>query len=1090
MKKSIIFTLLMVILGCTSMMAQNTVNLVLNNSTHDTIYEYSHEKIIQVVDDGGLDGVYTGGHDFWTTVKIECDSTAPDDTVAVYRACVKLNLQSFDVDCRDTLYVYDGTSITDPLLVKRNNCYSSNPQETFYISTSNPNSALTIRFKTGVRTGDEVITSAGFNLNVKCEKLCEYVVAVIDTMYHHVDLKTGRDLDTVAMKMVPAAIDSVFYTYDSIVVRYDSTRSLWYDKDTTIVTDSLIRVDTLGYVRAALLCQGQGVRFSGHGEYTHTTGYYNPTDATTLFRWDLGGTEYARLGATKCVTDIFQNTQCYNVTLSLVDSLKCRSNIDSSIQVRVALNPIKTIFDLDAICNNDSLLVNVGYDGGGTLNLRKIKFYDQVTKTNEVRTFIPDGPSAGAALADPCFAAPVTFTEFPGQKIKSADDICSICINYEHTYMGDYRIAIRCPTYNGNISETAGQAVLKYGKQGNCNTCDPLAPADSPDGTMAGSNDDTGCPIGSDGSVLDSLQNPFGLGLDYCWSRNGSYKLITGHSADDAAEVNEMFISNTTNRVDYPAVYPTIPAYFTNMGGQTPAPGNHPTRTPSDHEGKLDYYRPASDFSELVGCPLNGDWKAVICDFWPGDNGWVFNWSMDICGAKSSDDCQYQVALDSVLWLPDTSRIDHDLEYSQSFYHNGKYAGININHKPDDPTAAFISSPDTAGQFSVKISLFDEFGCRWDTATNIITVVQPLPRLGNDTVICDVATTILDARDRYSDSPLTNYSYIWEPFGQTTPTIETTPDLGQSRTYIVEVLNEMYEKRCPARDTIVVDVKAQPIPNFDPGFYPLEGCEPLTINFTNTTTDGYKYRWVFGDGTYSTLMNPSHTYPAGTYSLKYYVESDGGCKDSLIYDSLITVFPQPHAAFSWEPTFPTVLHPSITLSNGTTPDDGSNLYFWEIQYDKNDPYNLETFTDRNPTYTWSADNGEDVSGTYNVRLIARTDKTGPSGILHQCGDTIENTILIINDDLQFPNVVTPNGDGLNDRFVIKNLVEGLAYPINSLDIYDKWGSRVFHADNISKDEDFWDPGRSNVPAGTYFYRFTAKGYKGNIEHNGVIEVLK
>ena len=84
-------------------------------------------------------------------------------------------------------------------------------------------------------------------------------------------------------------------------------------------------------------------------------------------------------------------------------------------------------------------------------------------------------------------------------------------------------------------------------------------------------------------------------------------------------------------------------------------------------------------------------------------------------------------------------------------------------------------------------------------------------------------------------------------------------------------------------------------------------------------------------------------------------------------------------------------------------------------------------------------------------------------------------------------MVTPNGDGINDRFVIGNLVEGKAYPYSTLDIYNKWGARVFHRENISSDSDFWDP--ADMPDGTYFYRFTARGYSGNIEHNGAIEVI-
>ena len=86
--------------------------------------------------------------------------------------------------------------------------------------------------------------------------------------------------------------------------------------------------------------------------------------------------------------------------------------------------------------------------------------------------------------------------------------------------------------------------------------------------------------------------------------------------------------------------------------------------------------------------------------------------------------------------------------------------------------------------------------------------------------------------------------------------------------------------------------------------------------------------------------------------------------------------------------------------------------------------------------------------------------------------------------------MTPNGDGVNDKFVIGNLVEGLAYPINQLDIYDKWGSRVYHATNIQRADQYWDPAKTNTPTGTYFYRFSGKGYKGNMEHNGVIEVIR
>ena len=40
------------------------------------------------------------------------------------------------------------------------------------------------------------------------------------------------------------------------------------------------------------------------------------------------------------------------------------------------------------------------------------------------------------------------------------------------------------------------------------------------------------------------------------------------------------------------------------------------------------------------------------------------------------------------------------------------------------------------------------------------------------------------------------------------------------------------------------------------------------INFRNLSTTGASYLWTFGDGNFSTLIDPSHTYSAaGTYTV-------------------------------------------------------------------------------------------------------------------------------------------------------------------------------------------------------------------------------
>ena len=92
--------------------------------------------------------------------------------------------------------------------------------------------------------------------------------------------------------------------------------------------------------------------------------------------------------------------------------------------------------------------------------------------------------------------------------------------------------------------------------------------------------------------------------------------------------------------------------------------------------------------------------------------------------------------------------------------------------------------------------------------------------------------------------------------------------------------------------------------------------------------------------------------------------------------------------------------------------------------------------------------------------------------------------------IQCPNVVTPNGDGSNDKFVITNLLEQVCYPYNELYVYNRYGNEVYSRRNIASESDWWDP--SNLPDGTYFYYFKARNGDGSrgVERKGAVEVMR
>lgn len=85
--------------------------------------------------------------------------------------------------------------------------------------------------------------------------------------------------------------------------------------------------------------------------------------------------------------------------------------------------------------------------------------------------------------------------------------------------------------------------------------------------------------------------------------------------------------------------------------------------------------------------------------------------------------------------------------------------------------------------------------------------------------------------------------------------------------------------------------------------------------------------------------------------------------------------------------------------------------------------------------------------------------------------------------LHIPNAITPNGDGVNDVFIISGLEQ---YPENELTILNRWGNHVFEQKGYAQN---WSG--KGLNAGTYFYLLRVKDGNGRWQDfKGYITLLK
>lgn len=142
------------------------------------------------------------------------------------------------------------------------------------------------------------------------------------------------------------------------------------------------------------------------------------------------------------------------------------------------------------------------------------------------------------------------------------------------------------------------------------------------------------------------------------------------------------------------------------------------------------------------------------------------------------------------------------------------------------------------------------------------------------------------------------------------------------------------------------------------------GCVALPVNFIDQTSAGNSgiatWQWDFGDGSFSTSQNPSHTYSSvGSYQVSLEVYDSLGCTKKKVVSNYINVQNLPTIGFSASSTIACTVPFTVDFINAT---DTNLTFIWDFG-------DSATSTLYNPSHTYVS------FGTYNVYLTG-TDPTG------------------------------------------------------------------------------------------------------------------
>ena len=132
----------------------------------------------------------------------------------------------------------------------------------------------------------------------------------------------------------------------------------------------------------------------------------------------------------------------------------------------------------------------------------------------------------------------------------------------------------------------------------------------------------------------------------------------------------------------------------------------------------------------------------------------------------------------------------------------------------------------------------------------------------------------------------------------------------------------------------------------------------------------------------------------------------------------------------------------------------------------------------------------DEGGIVDVSTRSISTPTTVKGLGYFALATVK-TDWLLEGDVVIYNIVTADGDGVNDYFFIDNIKR---FPNNSVQIYNRWGAKVFETKNYDSNGNVFDgysKGKmtlndsEKLPSGTYYYVIVYE-----VEKDGVPRTIK